>query len=93
MTGSEFILSLAAMGLFSGLVYSVIRTIGKYIERRQAGGPRELAELRAAVDALRRDLAERRDDDGRLLELEERVDFAERLLARERDRAQLPKVE
>jgi hypothetical protein len=90
MSGSEFVLSLAAMGLFSGLVYSVIRTIGKYIERRQTGGPRELVELRAAVEALRGELAQRRDDGERLLELEERVDFAERLLARRQGEPQLP---
>ncbi len=93
MSGTEFVLSLAAMGLFSGLVFSVIRTIGRFLERRQPGGARELAELRAAVDALRTEMAEQQDQSQRLLELEERVDFAERLLAKERDRAQLPRAE
>ncbi len=92
MSGPEFVLSLAAMGLFSGLIFSVIRTVGRFLERRQPGAARELAELRAAVDALRAEIAERQDDQ-RLLELEERVDFAERLLAKERDRAQLPRAE
>jgi hypothetical protein len=90
MSGPEFVLSLAAMGLFSGLIYSVIRTIGKYIERRQPGGARELAELRAAVESLRGELVQRREDGERLLELEERVDFAERLLARQQVERQLP---
>jgi uncharacterized protein involved in exopolysaccharide biosynthesis len=90
MNGAEFVLSLAAMGLFSGLVYSVIRTIGRYLERRQSVGGRELAQLRAEVEALRTDLAEYLDSRQRLQDLEERVDFAERLLARDRDRA-LPK--
>jgi hypothetical protein len=87
----EFILSLAAMGLFSGLVFSVIRTIGKAIERRQTGGGRDIAELKAAVEALRAELAERQDDSVRLAELEERLDFAERLLARQQPgQAKLP---
>lgn len=92
MSGPEFVLTLTAMGLFSGLVFSVIRTVGRFLERRQPGSARELAELRAAVDALRAEIADRQDDQ-RLLELEERVDFAERLLAKQRDRAQLPKAE
>lgn len=90
MSGPEFVLTLAAMGLFSGLVFSVIRTIGKYLEGRQAGGGRELAELRAAVDALRAEIAEHQDRGQRLAELEERVDFAERLLARQSAQPRLP---
>lgn len=92
MTFPEFVLSLAAMGLFSGLVFSVIRTIGRYLEHRQTGSGRELAQLRAEVEALRADLAEHLDSRQRLLDLEERVDFTERLLARQQDRA-LPKGE
>ena len=49
-----------------------------------------LEELRETVEALRNELAQRRDDGERLLELEERVDFAERLLARRGDQARLP---
>lgn len=90
MSGPEFVLSLAAMGLFSGLVFSVIRTIGKYLERRQTGGGRDVAELRAAVDALRAAIAEQQDQGQRLAELEERLDFAERLLARQGGQARLP---
>lgn len=91
MDGPEFMLSLTAMALFSGLVFSVIRTIGKYLERRQTGGGRELAELRAAVDALRAEIAEHQDQSQRLVELEERLDFAERLLARQQPgQARLP---
>ena len=90
MQAPEFILSLAAMGLFSGLVFSVIRTIGKLIERKQTGGGRDLAELRATVDALRAEIAEQQDQSQRLAELEERLDFAERLLARQAGPAKLP---
>ena len=42
------------------------------------------------MEALRNELDQRRDDGERLLELEERVDFAERLLARRGDQARLP---
>jgi hypothetical protein len=90
VNGPEFVLSLAAMGLFSGLVFSVIRTIGKYLERRQTAGGRDLAELRAAVDALRAEVAEQQDQSQRLAELEERLEFAERLLARHAEQARLP---
>jgi hypothetical protein len=90
MQAPEFFLALSAMGLFSGLVFSVIRTIGKALERRQTGGGRELAELRAAVDALRAEIAEQQDQTQRLAELEERLDFAERLLARQAGQARLP---
>lgn len=89
MNGPEFVLALAAMGLFSGLVFSVIRTIGKVLERRLSGGGRELTELRTAVDALRAEIAEQQDQSQRLAELEERLDFAERLLARQAGQAQL----
>jgi len=90
MNGPEFVLTLTAMGLFSGLVFSVIRTIGKLIERKQTGSGREVAELRAAVDALRAEIAEQQDQTQRLAELEERLDFAERLLARQAGQAKLP---
>lgn len=89
MSGPEFVLALVGMGLFSGLVFSVIRTIGKVLERRLSGGGRELTELRAAVHALRAEIAEQQDQSQRLAELEERLDFAERLLARQAGQAQL----
>ncbi|MBI2615544.1 MAG: hypothetical protein HYW52_07725 [Gemmatimonadetes bacterium] len=90
MNGYAFVLSLAAMGMITGLILSVVRTVGRYLERKHPASA--LADLRAAVDALRLELAEQQDARQRLMDLEERVDFAERLLARERDRA-LPKGE
>jgi hypothetical protein len=91
MNGPEFFLSLAAMGMFTWLVHSFIRTVGRYLEGRQTGG-REVAGLRAEIEALRGELAEQGDTRQHLLELEERLEFAERLLARERGPA-LPKGE
>ncbi len=92
MSGPEFVLVLTAMGMTSGLIFSVVRIVGRYLERKQTGNGPDLAQLRAEVEALRAELAEQQDERQRLLELEERVDFAERLLTRERGQA-LPKGE
>ena len=55
-------------------------------------GPAELEELRERIADLEDQVAsgEEFQTDPRVLELEERVDFAERLLASERERAVLP---
>ena len=92
MNGYEFVLSLAAMGMITGLILSVVRTVGRYLEHRQPAGGRELANLSADVDALRTEVAEQLDTRQRLLDLGERLEFAERLLAREPGQA-LPKGE
>jgi len=52
MNGPEFFLSLSAMGMFTWLVHSFLRTVGRYLEGRQSGGAKELAGLRAEVEAL-----------------------------------------
>ena len=90
MNGTHFILTLVGMGLFSGMVFSVIRIIGRIVDRKVSGGGRDLAELRASVDALRAEIAEQGDQTQRLAELEERLEFAERLLARQSGQAKLP---
>lgn len=92
MNGPEFFLSLAAMGMFTWIVHSVVRTVGRALERKQTAGGQELDQLRAEVDALRTELAEHVDARQHLLDLEERLEFAERLLARERGQA-LPRGE
>jgi hypothetical protein len=80
------------MGMFTWVVLSVVKTVGRYLEGRQSGGAREVAGLRAEVEALRAEVADQADARQHLLELEERLEFAERLLARERGPA-LPKGE
>lgn len=75
----------AGMGLAGASVYAVIAFVNvmvKRVERGKGGVPTELeadlADLRARLDdsdALR----------GRVAELEERLDFAERLLAQHRE--------
>src|SRR3989304_2578942 len=68
MNGYEFALSLAAMGMITGLILSVVRTVGRYLEHRQPAGGRELANLSADVDALRTEVAEQLDTRQRLLD-------------------------
>ena len=64
---------------------------------RRARGLRRMSQLDADPAAehrlaeLEERVAELEAGQGRVLELEERVDFAERMLARERDRAVLPR--
>ena len=80
------------MGMGMGVLFmvGVYKTVNRWLDRRheralaEAGGsPRlqgEVAQLREEVEALR-------EVNGRVLELEERVDFTERLLAQRREQA------
>ena len=80
------------MGKGMGVLFmvGVYKTVNRWLDRRheralaEAGGsPRlqgEVAQLREEVEALR-------EVNGRVLELEERVDFTERLLAQRREQA------
>src|SRR5450755_2691116 len=52
-----------------------------------AAARRELEQMRAEIDQLRADVE---DVHAQLLETHERLDFAERLLSKSRDAAQLP---
>ena len=73
-----------ALILFGGgtLFLLSVSPIGRALADRLRGpaGPARDPELRAEVEALRQELAE----------LQERVDFAERLLAQRRDAGRLP---
>lgn len=82
------VLPLAGMALVVTLGLPVVRAVVRRIEQKGGGAsePRlrlEMDELRAQVEGV----AELRD---RVLELEERVDFTERMLARERSPGRLP---
>lgn len=72
------------MALFY-VMLPVAKRLGQRLGPRHAGDPDLLAE----VDALRSEVDALRDVVSRVPELEERVDFAERLLAREREPAPL----
>ena len=67
------------------VVFFILLPAAKRIGQRL--GPHDAAhpDLLAEVDALRSELDALRDVVSRMPELEERVDFAERLLARERE--------
>ena len=86
----EEVLILAVMGILGGTIVltQLVRTLGKYFDRKAgAGQPEQLAAVRSELEMLRSSV----DGLGRQLgEVEERVDFAERLLARERQPDRLP---
>jgi len=82
--------------LFTGLVLAgmvlILRgPVGRALARRIEGtaGQSEGLSL-AEADELRGRMSELEQQHSRLLELEERLDFAERLLAQPRDPARLP---
>ena len=75
------IILLAFFGACALVLYPLIRAIGRRIEGRWAADPAR----RAEVDQLRSRLDEVEVLQHRVMELEERVDFAERLLAQRRD--------
>ena len=71
-----FMIVLAALAAATIVLYPLMRAIGRRIEGR--GG---LESARAELEELRARVAQLEEGHPRLLELEERVDFAERLLA------------
>ncbi len=87
----QIILPIMGMGLAAFLGFGVFRMIGKAIERRSLD-----ESGRAALDALRDELERQRiqvegveELRDRLVEVEERLDFAERVLT-QRKEPQLP---
>lgn len=87
----EEIVLLSFTGILAGtiLLSQLVRTLGRYWERKAGAGgrPEELIAVRSELEALRSSVDGLRQ---RLGEVEERVDFAERLLARERQSDRLP---
>lgn len=74
-----------AFGAF--VVWQIARTVNRYLERRHGSvDPQELAELRSSVEELRGQAGVTEDLALRVGDLEERLDFAERLLTKERER-------
>jgi tetrahydromethanopterin S-methyltransferase subunit G len=83
LVGSLFFLSIAAVIILRG-------PLGKAWARRIEGpgaagavAPAELEELRSRLDDMEQQV-------GRVHELEERLDFTERMLAQQREQARLP---
>jgi hypothetical protein len=79
------IITLVVMGTLLLMVWPLIRAFARRLEGRGAA-----SELEAEVDALRARLDQVEQGQTRVAELEERLDFAERMLAqtREPDRLQ-----
>jgi len=83
-------LVLVSLGFFAAVVlisYPLIRGLARRLEGKRAGpDPALLAEM----EELRARVAELEQREGVLHELEERMDFTERLLAQQREQARLP---
>ena len=80
---------LTALGFFAAVVlitFPLVRALARRLEGRSARDPA----LAAEVEELRARVAELEQRQGTLHELEERIDFTERLLAQQREQARLP---
>ncbi len=80
---------LVGMGSLTGIVAIITRSILRYQEQKLRGRGDQALEVRAELEDLRAQLVEQQDLRQRLTELEERVDFAERLLAQQREPGKL----
>ncbi len=81
------------MGMATFFGWHILKLIGRQLERRAdrlPGG--DAAALKAELDTVRRQLAGVDDLRDRLAEVEERLDFTERVLARSKSQ-QLPGVD
>ena len=72
------IMVLAVMAAFTLVLWPIARAIARRLEGKKAGDPA----LRQEIDELHHRLADMDALQARIGELEERLDFAERLLAR-----------
>ncbi len=72
------------------LAFGLMRTINKHLDRKHGGGPDAKA-LRPELDDMRAQLQGMDDLRDHIADLEERIDFTERMLAQQRDKERLPK--
>jgi hypothetical protein len=86
----EVVFPLIGMAMGAGVLYGIYRTANRLIDRKQerealqgGAGAAEVEQLRARVEALE-------ELSYRLHDVEERVDFTERVLTQQRERDQLP---
>jgi hypothetical protein len=88
MNGIDLVGMIVFMGTLTGMATIITKAVLRYQEQRLRGR-RDSQDpgLRAELEDLRAQLEEQQDLRQRVLELEERVDFAERMLAQsKRDR-------
>jgi len=76
-----FVLALAAMGTITAIVGVIARAVLRYQDRQLKAVRGEApSDVRAELEELRAQLAEQQDLRQRVLDIEERLDFTERLL-------------
>jgi len=82
MTGIDLVGMVVFMGTLTGMAAIIARAVLRYQDQRLRGR-RDAQDpgLRAELEDLRAQLSEQQDLRQRLVELEERVDFTERMLA------------
>lgn len=88
----DFLVPIAGMATGLILLLPVVRAIVRVTEKKLTGGgdPEEMLAIRDEIRLLHDRLDRMEDSSERVAELEERVDFAERLLAQHRE---VPRVE
>ena len=87
---NNIILPILGMLMASGFGGAVLYIVHKQLTLKRtlkSGGD---GALREEIERLKNQVAELADSSQRLAELEERLDFAERMLARSGDRPQIP---
>jgi hypothetical protein len=83
VTGIDLVGMIVFMGSLTGIAAIVARAVVRYQDRRLRGrGEAPDPAVQAELEDMRAQLADHQDVRQRLVELEERMDFAERMLAR-----------
>jgi hypothetical protein len=85
--GKGFAISVGILGVAGGVAV-MLGPVGKAIARRISGGP-DAGILPEELDQIHTRLGELDEMTARVAELEERLDFTERLLARQKDQERL----
>ena len=86
----DLIIPLAGMATACVLGLPIIRAVVRLLDRKSVGELGDHAEaLRAEVEEFRARLEAQEEVGHRMAELEERLDFAERVLSQQRDRGRL----
>jgi hypothetical protein len=92
VTGIDLVGMIVFMGSLTGIAAIVARAVVRYQDRQLRGrGDTQDPAVRGELEDLRAQLAEQQDLRQRLLELEERVDFTERMLTRQGEQGKLAK--
>jgi hypothetical protein len=86
----KIVMMFIGIGFAGSLTYGAVALITAFSRRIERRGAGDVESLAGEVEELRQRVEEGEAVRARVQELEERLDFAERLLAQERDRARLP---